>query len=66
MSSNVFICCDRKDNYPLSLAKDRKADFLGTGSQDLLILGKIWINVNLHFETISGDMVNILDWIPEI
>ncbi|MFN7415507.1 MAG: putative toxin-antitoxin system toxin component, PIN family [Dolichospermum sp.] len=38
--SEVFICRDVKDNYLLGLAKDSDANFLVTGDQDLLVIGK--------------------------
>ena len=40
VTSDITICRDPKDNYLLSLAKDRKADYLVTGDQDLLIIKK--------------------------
>ena len=39
--SNIQICRDQKDNFLLSLAVDSKANYLITGDDDLLILGRI-------------------------
>jgi uncharacterized protein len=41
VSSKVNVCRDIKDNFLLSLCLDGKADFLITGDEDLLVLGKI-------------------------
>lgn len=41
VESRIEICRDPKDNFLLNLAVDGKADFLVTGDQDLLVLGKI-------------------------
>jgi putative PIN family toxin of toxin-antitoxin system len=41
ISSTITICRDFKDNFLLNLAVDGKADFLVTGDDDLLCLGKI-------------------------
>lgn len=41
ISSSITICRDYKDNFLLNLAIDGKADFLVTGDDDLLCLGKI-------------------------
>ena len=41
ISSSITICRDDKDNFLLNLAVDGKADFLVTGDDDLLCLGKI-------------------------
>jgi len=41
VKSNVNICRDEKDNFLLNLSIDSKADYLITGDNDLLILGKI-------------------------
>jgi putative PIN family toxin of toxin-antitoxin system len=38
--SKVNICRDTDDNFLLALAKDGKADYLLTGDNDLLIIGK--------------------------
>lgn len=40
ISSSITICRDYKDNFLLNLAIDGKADFLVTGDDDLLCLGK--------------------------
>ncbi|MFM2063352.1 MAG: hypothetical protein RLZZ507_3022 [Cyanobacteriota bacterium] len=40
ITSQVSLCRDAKDNYLLALAKDSNADFLVTGDQDLLVIGK--------------------------
>jgi putative PIN family toxin of toxin-antitoxin system len=40
VKSTTTICRDPKDNFLLSLAKDGKADFLLTGDNDLLTIGK--------------------------
>jgi len=40
VTSIVTECRDEKDNFLLALARDGKADFLVTGDDDLLILGK--------------------------
>jgi putative PIN family toxin of toxin-antitoxin system len=36
--SSVTLCCDEKDNFLLSLAKDAKANYLLTDDKDLLVL----------------------------
>jgi len=41
VKSVVGLCSDSKDNFPLSLAIDGKADYLITGDADLLDLKKI-------------------------
>lgn len=41
VKSNVNICRDEKDDFLLNLSIDSKADYLITGDNDLLILGKI-------------------------
>src|SRR5476651_1010191 len=41
VSSNLKLCRDPKDDFLLSLAHDAKADYLITGDDDLLIIGKI-------------------------
>jgi uncharacterized protein len=41
ISSKIDICRDVKDNFPLNLAVDGKADYLITGDKDLLILEQI-------------------------
>lgn len=41
ISSSITICRDYKDNFLLNLAIDGKADFLVSGDDDLLCLGKI-------------------------
>ncbi len=41
VESLVNICRDKKDNFLLQLSIDGKADYLITGDEDLLILGKI-------------------------
>lgn len=38
ISSTVAVCRDPKDNFLLALARDRQADLLVTGDQDLLVL----------------------------
>ncbi|MEA5577412.1 putative toxin-antitoxin system toxin component, PIN family [Anabaena sp. UHCC 0451] len=40
ITSEVSLRRDAKDNYLLALAKDSNAEFLVTGDQDLLVLGK--------------------------
>jgi putative PIN family toxin of toxin-antitoxin system len=50
VKSNVTICRDSKDNFLLALAKDGKADFLLTGDNDLLTIGKF---EKTSIETIS-------------
>jgi putative PIN family toxin of toxin-antitoxin system len=37
---SVNICRDKKDNFLLVLSEEGKADFLLTGDEDLLVLGK--------------------------
>lgn len=41
VSSNIKVCCDSKDNFLLSLAKDGLADYLITGDQDLLVIKQL-------------------------
>ncbi|HET8859006.1 putative toxin-antitoxin system toxin component, PIN family [Marivirga sp.] len=41
VKSNMNICRDEKDDFLLNLSIDSKADYLITGDNDLLILGKI-------------------------
>ena len=41
VKSNLNICRDEKDDFLLNLSIDSKADYLVTGDNDLLILGKI-------------------------
>jgi len=41
ITNEVDICRDKKDNFLLSMAIDGKADYLITGDEDLLVLGKI-------------------------
>ncbi len=41
VTSEMDICRDEKDNFLLNLAVDGKAEYLVTGDNDLLILGKI-------------------------
>ena len=41
VTSRLKICRDSKDNFLLNLALDGKADFLVTGDNDLLGLGKV-------------------------
>ena len=41
VSSNLKLCRDPKDDFLLSLAHDAKADYLITGDDDLLTIGKI-------------------------
>lgn len=38
--SGVQVCRDEKDNFLLALAKDGKANYLITGDEDLLVIGK--------------------------
>jgi putative PIN family toxin of toxin-antitoxin system len=40
IKSEISICRDAKDNFLLSLSKDSQADYLITGDNDLLTLGK--------------------------
>jgi hypothetical protein len=40
IKSKVKLCRDPKDDFLLALAKDGKADYLLTGDNDLLIIGK--------------------------
>lgn len=40
VNTTVDICRDSKDNFLLALCADGKADFLITGDEDLLIIGK--------------------------
>lgn len=41
LKTKTNLCRDVKDNYLLSLAIDSNADFLITGDNDLLVLGKV-------------------------
>lgn len=41
VTTELEVCRDEKDNFLLNLAVDGKADYLVTGDNDLLVLGKI-------------------------
>ena len=41
VTSNVELCRDPKDNFPLNLALDSQADYLLSGDEDLLVLGSV-------------------------
>lgn len=41
VTSNIKLCRDSKDDFLLNLAVDSKADYLVTGDNDLLVIGKI-------------------------
>ena len=56
ISSSITVCRDYKDNFLLNLAIDGKADFLVTGDDDLLCLGKI---ENVHIVTFNQLMSRI-------
>ena len=49
VKSSVKICRDPKDDFLLALAKDGKADYLLTGDDDLLDIGKIDKTIILKF-----------------
>jgi len=58
VKSKVIICRDPNDNFLLSLAKDGKADYLLTGDNDLLDIGKyeetIIIKISEFLENIKS------------
>ncbi|MBF9143750.1 putative toxin-antitoxin system toxin component, PIN family [Hymenobacter properus] len=41
VTSAVALCRDPKDNFLLNLALDSQADYLLTGDEDLLVLGRV-------------------------
>ena len=49
ITTKTDICRDKKDNYLASLAVDSNADFLITGDNDLLDLGKIEQTIVLKY-----------------
>ncbi|WP_291105204.1 MULTISPECIES: putative toxin-antitoxin system toxin component, PIN family [unclassified Flavobacterium] len=58
VKSKVVICRDPNDNFLLALAKDGKANYLLTGDNDLLDIGKyeqtIIIKISEFFEQIKS------------
>jgi len=49
VKSDIQLCRDEKDNFLLNLSIDSNADYLVTGDNDLLILGKIEQTKILNF-----------------
>jgi len=56
VNTSVYVCRDPKDNFLLALAKDGKVDYLLTGDNDLLIMGRFGktkiVTISKFFEKI--------------